>query len=124
MQTAPAGVAATIARAMAVESGKEADFLMAWRDAVDMIGAQYFLLKTPTDQCMSKWDMQPKIDLLRARVGVMSSGEQVFVKTVIQFYNEDIFKAHDRPTLRDIAGRLDAERLNIVLRLLRSYSGW
>lgn len=115
---------AQFAQEMAQEQRDPADFLEAWRDAVKMAGENWFMLRKPLHECTCLDDMQPKWDFMRSRIGVLSGGEQVFIKAISQFYNADIFPAHDRPTLVEISNSLDLPRLRIVMKLMRYYTGW
>ena len=115
---------AAIAAAINAEKRDPEIFLAAWRDAIALIGEGYFMLRKPLSECTTKWDMEPKVDALRSRLGVMSSGEAVFVKCVLQFFDDRCMHKQDVPTLVDISNRLDAERLRIVMRLMRHYGGW
>lgn len=106
------------------ESRDESKFVDAWRDAVALIGEQYFMLRAPLHECIDKWQMEPKVDMIRSNLGVFSTGEKIFVQAVIQFYNDRALPRHDLPTMTDICTSLDAQRLKIVMRLMRHYGGW
>lgn len=113
-----------VATTAAHDARSAAEFLAAWREAVDLIGAQYFLMPAPTDRCHSLADMQPKIDMLRSRLPLMSSGESVFVRCILQLVDDRAVLPHERPTMPEIAARLDVIHLRVLMRLLRHYNGW
>lgn len=111
-------------QALAESKSKEQLFAEAWREAVELIGEGFFMLKKPLHECTDKWEMEPKTDMFRSRLDVLSGGEQVFAKVVSQFYNDQIFQPHDRPSFREVASRLDGKRKSIIVRLIRYYHGW
>jgi len=115
---------AAVAAIMGEEYRDESKFVDAWRDAVELIGEQYFMLRAPLHECIDKWQMEPKVDLIRSRLSLFSTGEKIFVQAVIQFYNDRALPKHDLPTMTDISASLDMPRLKIVMRLMRHYGGW
>jgi len=110
----------TVIQLMAESKNKNERFLAAWKDAVRLIGPAYFKGTVPT--ATSKEDLAPDYPIFVSRLGTASSGERLFMLAVYQFYNDTEFKS--RPSLTDLAWTLDEDRLDVLVRLMRNYSGW
>lgn len=105
-------------------------FLEAWKRGVRLAGPQFFGTGTAhadLDQAESKWDLCPKMDLIDRGIGVMSSGEKVFLAALTSFYNAE----HGGELLRRVHvqgladfGGLDLERRAVIAALILNYTGW
>ena len=79
------------------------------------------------NQAKSKWDLRP--DMLRANdaLGVLSSGERMFLSAMFSFYNAReggaMLKRCHFQGLSDFDG-LDLQRRKVIADLLVNYSGW
>jgi hypothetical protein len=79
------------------------------------------------NQAKSKWDLRP--DILRASdaLGVLSSGERMFLSAMFSFYNAHeggaMLKRCHFHGLSDFDG-VDLQRRKVIADLLVNYSGW
>src|SRR5690606_15180967 len=64
-------------------------FLHAWKRGVELVGPSLFGKGTQAclDQAADKWDLCPNVDTISNIIGVMSSGEKVFLAAMVSFYN-------------------------------------
>ena len=119
-----------IAREIDHFSSAPARFLEAWKRGVRLAGPQFFGMRSPhadLDHAESKWDLCPKMDLIDRAIGVMSSGEKVFLAALTSFYNaEDGGELLKRVNVQGLAdfGGLDLERRAVIAVLLLNYTGW
>lgn len=111
-------------------SSAPARFLEAWKRGVRLAGPQFFGTASPrTDLCEveSKWDLRPRMDLIDQSIGVMSSGEKVFLAALTSFYNAqdggELLKRVHVQGLADLGG-LDLERRDVIATLILNYTGW
>ena len=111
-------------------SSAPARFLEAWKRGVRLAGPQFFgtgSSHAALDQAESKWDLCPKMDLIDRAIGVMSSGEKVFLAALTSFYNaEDGGELLKRVHVQGLAdfGGLDLERRAVIAALILNYTGW
>ena len=104
-------------------------FFNAWKRAVLLAGPQYFGTgqRADADLALKKWDLCPRLDLIRRAIGVMSPAEQRFLAALTSFYNaEDGGRLLKRAGFHGFAdlGNLDLKRRTILAVLLLSYNGW
>lgn len=107
----------------------EQAFFEAWRRGVTIASRRWFGDgQTPPDNAKSKWDLAPRIDDISASIGVLSSGEAMFLAAMVSFYNSDPGgqMLHDLGAtgLSDISAGLDEQRRSVVADLLVSCPGW
>jgi hypothetical protein len=111
-------------------SSAPARFLEAWKRGVRLAGPQFFGMGSPRadlDHAETKWDLCPKMNLIDRAIGVMSSGEKVFLAALTSFYNaEDGGELLKRAHVQGLAdfGGLDLERRGVIAALLLNYTGW
>ena len=71
--------------------------------------------------------MCPNLEVIDQAIGVMSSGERVFLAAMVSFYNAEIggalLKRVGVHGLSDIGG-LDLERRQVIAALILNYTGW
>lgn len=104
-------------------------FFHAWQRGVELAGPQLF--GTGTRECLEqascKSDLCPNLEAILDAIGVMSSGERVFLAAMVSFYNSEEGGALLRRVgvygLADLGG-LDLERRTIIAALILNYSGW
>ena len=104
-------------------------FFEAWKRGVEIAGPQWFGdgTREGLNQAKSKWDLRP--DMLRANdaLGVLSSGERMFLSAMFSFYNAReggaMLKRCHFQGLSDFDG-LDLQRRQVIADLLLNYSGW
>lgn len=104
-------------------------FFDAWKQGVCLAGPQFFGDGHPhvVDRAKSKRDLAPNLPRISQALGVMSSGEGVFIAALASFYN-----AHDsQELLRRVyvegladLGTLDLQRRQVIATLLLYYTGW
>ena len=104
----------------------------AWKRGVAIAGARWFGDgQTTPENAGSKWDLAPRVADIEASIGVLSSGEAVFLAALVAFYNDrtgghllqnavgvEVFG------LADISAALDEPRRRVIADLLVSYPGW
>jgi hypothetical protein len=104
-------------------------FFHAWKRGVELVGPELF--GNGSQECLDltvcKWDLCPNLEAIIDAIGVMSSGEKVFLAAMVSFYNAEEGGALLRRIgvygLADLAG-LDLERRKIIADLILNYSGW
>ena len=80
-------------------------------------------------QATDKFQLAPDLAHVFDSAGVLSHYEQIFLMALCQFYCDSDTRAYCEdtgiaiPSLADIAN-LDPERLDVITRLMHSYSGW
>lgn len=108
----------------------ESAFFDAWRKGVRLAGPRFFGDRTAAnvDTAKSKYDLVPDYDEVTAALGVLSSGEAVFLAAMYSFYNDDaggkMLAQLDAPGLAGISAHLDEARTRVIADLLVSYAGW
>jgi len=106
-----------------------AAFFHAWKRGVALAGTHLFGNGTHAelDHAASVWDLRPKVQLIEHAIGVMSSGQKVFIAALVSFYNaEDGGRLFERIGVRGLAdlGGLDLKRRAVIAALVLNYSGW
>ena len=125
----PQEIAEDVAREATHFSAAPAAFLQAWKRGVALAGTHLFGngLRADLDQAISKWDLCPKVPLINKAIGVMSSGEKIFLAALVSFYNAEdggrLFKRIGVQGLADLGG-LDLQRRSVIAALILNYSGW
>lgn len=120
----------SIAQELEHFSSAPARFLDAWKRGVHLAGPQFFGTGNPhvdLEEAQSKWDLRPKMDLIDRAIGVMSSGEKVFLAALTSFYNaQDGGELLQRVHVQGFAdlGGLDLERRSVIAALILNYTGW
>jgi hypothetical protein len=97
--------------------------------AVALAGTHLFGNGTHTelDHPASVWDLCPKVQLIEHAIGVMSSGQKVFIAALVSFCNaEDRGRLFERIGVRGLAdlGGLDLKGRAVIAALILNYSGW
>lgn len=104
-------------------------FFRAWKRGVELAGPALFGKGTREnfERALSKWDLCPNMDAIIDAIGVMSSGEKVFLAAMVSFYNAEEGGALLRRVgvygFADLGG-LDLERRRIIADLMMNYTGW
>lgn len=114
---------------MSVAFYNEQAFFEAWRRGVTIAGRRWFGDgQTTPDNVKSKWDLAPRVDDISASIGVLSSGEAMFLAAMASFYNSDpggqMLRDLGATGLSDISASLDEQRRSVIADLLVSYHGW
>ena len=118
-----------IANELAHFSCAKTNFFDAWKRGVALAGTHLFGkgVTADPDRAVSIWDLCPNMRLIDRAIGVMSSGEKVFLAALVSFYNaEDGGKLFKRIGVRGLAdlGGLDLSRRSVLASLLLNYTGW
>ena len=104
-------------------------FFEAWKRRVRFAGHEWFGDGTREGlQCAkSKWDLRPKLLMLNDALGVLSSGQRMFLSAMVSFYNSReggaMLKRCGFEGLADLGG-LDLERRKVIADLSLHYTGW
>ncbi|CAP41378.1 conserved hypothetical protein [Bordetella petrii] len=104
-------------------------FFEAWKRGVEIAGPQWFGdgTREGLNQAKSKWDLRPDMLRLNDALGVLSSGERMFLSAMVSFYNAReggaMLKRCHFNGLSDFDG-LDLPRRQVIADLLLNYSGW
>lgn len=104
-------------------------FFHAWKRGVELVGPTLFGDGTQAglDRAVDKWDLRPNVEAIRDVIGVMSSGEKVFLAALVSFYNAEdggaLLKRVGVNGLADLSG-LDLERRQVIAALILHYTGW
>jgi hypothetical protein len=116
---------------MSSEFYSEAAFFDAWCRGVAVAGGRWFGDGQAGTPAASKWDLVPRVDDIEASIGVLSSGEAVFLAALVAFYNDhsggrllQVAVGREVVGMADIAAALDEPRRRIIADLLVSYTGW
>lgn len=105
-------------------------FFEAWRTGVGLAGPRFFGEGTTASvtSAVSKYDLAPDHDLVTSALGVLSSGEAVFLASMYSFYNSDVggkmLGALGVTAPGDVAACLDESRRRVIADLLVAYAGW
>lgn len=104
-------------------------FFQAWKRGVEIAGPQWFGDGTHDGlQCAtSKWDLCPNLVLLNDALGVLSSGQRMFLAAMVSFYNAregaTMLRRCGFEGLSDLGG-LDLKRRQVIADLVLNYNGW
>lgn len=104
-------------------------FFEAWKRGAHIAGAQWFGdgTREGLQRATSKWDLQPKVESVTSALGVLSSGERMFLSAMVSFYNARVggamLKRCGFEGLCDLGG-LDLERRKVIAALTLTYNGW
>ncbi len=104
-------------------------FLHAWKQGVRLAGPHFFGAGYPDAlaQAKSKRDLAPDLPRISRALGVMSSGERIFIAALASFYNahhgQKLLRRAGVKGLADL-GALDAQRRQVIAALLLHYTGW
>jgi len=110
----------------------EPAFFEAWQRGAAIAGARFFGDgQTDPAAARDKSALAPRVEDIEETIGVLSSGEAVFLAALVAFYDADtggrlLQVALRRPVsgLADIAAGLDEPRRRVIADLLVSYPGW
>lgn len=114
---------------MATAFHSEASFLEAWELGVELAGSRFFGNALPPvvrGTAATKWDLEPNHDAIERAMGVLSSGEALFLAAMYSFYNASGAQAMYGRALvpGEIAAALDEKRRRVIADLTISYTGW
>jgi hypothetical protein len=104
-------------------------FFEAWRRGVEIAGAQWFGDGTHEglQRATSKWDLRPDMPMINDALGVLSSGQRIFLCAMVSFYNGHeggaMLKCCGFEGLSDLGG-LDLQRRKVIADLMLYYGGW
>jgi len=107
-----------------------ARFLAAWKQAIELIGPEYFHCKgiDHYQDATDRDQLRPNNDAIEQFISVCSICEGVFIAVVCSFFNGDwglsMGKGFDYVAMGDIAKRLDLEQLEVLTALMMSHTGW
>jgi hypothetical protein len=63
-------------------------FFEAWKRGAHIAGPEWFGDGTPKAcSATTKWDLRPKLLMLNDALGVLSSGQRMFLSAMVSFYN-------------------------------------
>ena len=104
-------------------------FFEHWKRGVELAGPSLF--GKGTRDCLraavDKWELCPNVAAIKKSIGVMSSGEKVFLAAMVSFYNSKdggaLFRRIGVQGLADLGG-LDLERRKVIAALILNYTGW
>lgn len=128
-QSLPPDVLDQIAREMLHFDNAPAAFLQAWKRGVHIAGAEWFGdgTRAGLQQATSKWELRPNVQRLSEALGVLSSGQRMFLSVMVSFYNASeggaMLKRCQFEGLADLGG-LDLERRKVIAELVLHYDGW
>lgn len=104
-------------------------FFRAWKRGAELAGYEWFGEGTREglQNASTKWELRPNMLLLNDALGVLSSGQRMFLAAMVSFYNDREGGAMLRRCgfhgLADFGG-LDLQRRKVLADLLLNYSGW
>lgn len=104
-------------------------FFEAWKRGVKLAGIEWFGNGTQEnfEHASSKGDLRPRILMLNDALGVLSSGQRLFLSSMVSFYNSReggaMLKRCGVEGLADL-GKLDLQRRQVIADLLLNYNGW
>ncbi len=129
IQSIPPEVLALIAREDAHFARAPQAFFETWKRGAQIGGATWFGDGTVDGlrRATTKWDLRPDVPRLSNALGVLSSGERMFLSAMVSFYNSReggvLLKRCGFEGLADLSG-LDLQRRQIVADLILHYTGW
>ena len=104
-------------------------FFQAWKRGAQIAGPEWFGdgTREGLQRATTKWDLRPDIPMLSDALGVLSSGQRMFLSAMVSFYNAcdggEMLKRCGFEGLCDLGG-LDLERRQVIAELLLHYTGW
>lgn len=104
-------------------------FFKAWQRGVKIAGAGWFGdgTREGLQHATNKWQLCPDLRRINQALGVLSSGERMFLSAMVSFYNARdggaMLKRCQFEGLADLGG-LDLERRKVIADLLLHYTGW
>lgn len=104
-------------------------FFQAWKRGAEIAGHEWFGdgTREGLQRATSKWDLRPNLLKLNDALGVLSSGQRMFLSAMVSFYDSReggaMLKRCGFEGLSDFGG-LDLERRRVLADLLLNYSGW
>ncbi|EJQ9336303.1 hypothetical protein NYF37_004626 [Salmonella enterica] len=104
-------------------------FFSAWKEGVSLAGPQFFGdgSRDVPAHAKDKWDLVPDLTSISNALGVMSSGERVFIAALVSFYNahdsQELLRRAGVEGLADL-GNLDLPRRRVIASLVLNYTGW
>ncbi|MHA7212246.1 hypothetical protein ACX83E_00120 [Burkholderia pseudomallei] len=119
----------TLAESEARERHATEAFFEAWKHGVELAGVELFGRGTREvfDLAQTKWELCPNLLLITDAIGLMSSGERVFLAALVSFYDAReggvLLRRVGVEGLSDL-GRLDRQRREILAELILHYGGW
>ncbi|WP_238897531.1 hypothetical protein [Achromobacter xylosoxidans] len=128
-QLLPSEVVRQIAREEQHFAAAPGAFFLAWKRGVVIAGPQWFGNGTREglNQARDKWDLCPDVPRIGKALGVLSSGERMFLAAMVSFYNSrkggTMLRRCGFEGLSDLSG-LDLERRQVIANLLLHYNGW
>jgi hypothetical protein len=105
-------------------------FLDAWKAGVKLAGPRFFELDAASvDAAQDKEALRPNWDMVEAHSGAESHGERVFLYALCAFYNREwaaelSARFDESGNVGELVGILSPERIQIIVDLMKSYSGW
>lgn len=104
-------------------------FFETWKRGVIIAGHHWFGDGTQQnlEHATSKWDLCPRMQSIQQSLGVLSSGEKLFLSAMASFYNAaEGGKLLERCGFRGLADldTLDLHRRQVIAKLVLYYSGW
>lgn len=128
-QSLPQDVLDQIAREILHFDNAPAAFLEAWKRGVQIAGVEWFGDGTleGLQNAKTKWELRPNVLRLNDALGVLSSGQRMFLSAMVSFYNASeggaMLKRCQFEGLADLGG-LDLERRKVIAELTLHYDGW
>lgn len=128
-QSLPQDVLDQIAREILHFDNAPSAFLEAWKRGVQIAGVEWFGDGTHEglQNAKSKWELRPNVLRLNDALGVLSSGQRMFLSAMVSFYNASeggaMLKRCQFEGLADLGG-LDLERRKVIAELTLHYHGW
>lgn len=104
-------------------------FFQAWKRGAEIAGAEWFGdgTREGLERAASKWDLRPNMPLVNDALGVLSSGQRMFLSAMVSFYNAcegaAMLKRCGFEGLADLGG-LDLQRRKVIADLVLNYNGW
>ncbi|CCJ47886.1 conserved hypothetical protein [Bordetella parapertussis Bpp5] len=104
-------------------------FFEAWKRGAQIAGHEWFGdgTREGLQRATTKWDLRPNMLMLNDALGVLSSGQRMFLSAMVSFYNSReggaMLKRCGFEELSDFGG-LDLERRQVIADLTLHYNGW
>src|SRR5574340_27428 len=104
-------------------------FFQAWKRGAEIAGHEWFGdgTREGLQRATTKWDLRPNMLMLNVALGVLSSGQRMFLSAMVSCYNSReggaMLKRCGFGGLSDFGG-LDLERRQVIADLTLLYNGW